>query len=227
MSSSIPFAAWAGMQSPLRRRVSKVRFVGVSTNSTGQAHTSTLATRFPVPPSLTRALSVIAIDNSPTRLALARHNAQIYGVADRIEFILGDFVQFAQSYKTRRSPPIDVVFLSPPWGGISYLSASPSKQASLAALASDEFEQQHPDYPLSLLQPLPGTELFALARAITPHVALFLPRNSDLQDISALVADEPDGTNLVEVEEEWMGNKLKALTCYFGGLAAGQEQLFS
>lgn len=30
----------------------------------------------------------------------------------------------------------------------------------------------------------------------------------------------------VEVEEEWMGNKLKAITAYFGGLADGQEDLF-
>jgi hypothetical protein len=30
----------------------------------------------------------------------------------------------------------------------------------------------------------------------------------------------------VEVEEEWMGSKLKALTCYFGGLADGQGHLY-
>ena len=29
------------------------------------------------------------------------------------------------------------------------------------------------------------------------------------------------------VEEEWMGSKLKALTCYFGGLVAGQEASFT
>jgi trimethylguanosine synthase len=42
----------------------------------------------------------------------------------------------------------------------------------------------------------------------------------DLDAISSLV--NADGKN-VEVEEEWMGNKLKALTCYFGGLVTGQE----
>ncbi|KDN45131.1 hypothetical protein RSAG8_05046, partial [Rhizoctonia solani AG-8 WAC10335] len=40
---------------------------------------------------------VIALDISPTRLAIARHNAVIYGVADRIDFILGDYVSFARS----------------------------------------------------------------------------------------------------------------------------------
>ena len=34
---------------------------------------------------------VIALDTSPTGLTLARHNAQIYSAADRIEFILPDY----------------------------------------------------------------------------------------------------------------------------------------
>ena len=36
---------------------------------------------------------VIAIDIDPTKIELARLNAQIYGVADRIEFIVGDFFE--------------------------------------------------------------------------------------------------------------------------------------
>ena len=34
---------------------------------------------------------VIAIDNGETRLRLVRHNATIYGVVDRIDFVPGDF----------------------------------------------------------------------------------------------------------------------------------------
>jgi trimethylguanosine synthase len=60
---------------------------------------------------------VIAIDIDPIKLHCAKHNAAIYGVADRIEFILGDFMQLAPSLKA------DVVFLSPPWGGPSYIGA--------------------------------------------------------------------------------------------------------
>jgi 23S rRNA G2445 N2-methylase RlmL len=75
---------------------------------------------------------VIAIDSDMTRLRLARHNALQYGVADRIEFICADYIQFANAYASRFSSlegPIDVVFLSPPWGEwlplalISYPSA--------------------------------------------------------------------------------------------------------
>jgi trimethylguanosine synthase len=71
-----------------------------------------------------------------------------------------------------------------------------------------------------------------LTRKITRNVAYYLPRNTRLDEISALLTDPSDGidvaenTEMVEVEEEWMGPKLKALTCYFGGLADGQPELF-
>lgn len=51
------------------------------------------------------------------KLECAKHNAEIYGVADRIEFIQGDYLALAPSLKA------DVVFLSPPWGGPEYLEA--------------------------------------------------------------------------------------------------------
>ena len=48
---------------------------------------------------------------------MAKHNASLYGVEDRIQFIVGDYMQLASSLKA------DVVFLSPPWGGPDYLEA--------------------------------------------------------------------------------------------------------
>lgn len=62
--------------------------------------------------------SVIAIDIDPVKISLAHHNAVVYGVADQIEFICGDFMQLASSLKAA-----DVVFLSPPWGGPEYATA--------------------------------------------------------------------------------------------------------
>lgn len=183
--------------------------------------------------------SVIAIDTSPTRLALARHNAVIYGVEDRIEFIQADYLSFARSYLSTsfgssqiRQRKIDVVFLSPPWGGPDYISGDhPTSQ-----------NQVHPEFSLTNVLPIHGAELFALTRKITQNVAYYLPRNTNLQEISDLLVNtgttNPNGQEqqrtdaantrqeIVEVEEEWMGSKLKALTCYFGGLATGQEDLF-
>jgi trimethylguanosine synthase len=171
---------------------------------------------------LTESNPVIALDISPTRLALARHNAALHGLSSRIEFVLADFRSFAARIlnATSSSPSasssltrkIDVVFLSPPWGGPEYLSG--------------------PEYHLVRTQPEPASELFRLARLLTPNVAFYVPRNTVLADIAALLPAPAsgragvDGLEQVEVEEEWMGNKLKALTCYYGGLVQGQEHMF-
>lgn len=124
----------------------------------------------------------------------------------------------ASSSSTGRERKIDVVFLSPPWGGPEYLAG--------------------PTYSLSRTQPEPASELFRLARLMTPNVALYVPRNTVLEDIAGLLPPPlldgvgndgraaGGGLERVEVEEEWMGTKLKALTCYFGGLAQGQENMF-
>ncbi|VDK25078.1 unnamed protein product, partial [Anisakis simplex] len=85
---------------------------------------------------------VIAIDLDPVRLRCAVQNAKVYGVADRINFICTDFFHFAQSPRLwNMATPfsnedgecdtnqndrcaegvIDAIFLSPPWGGPSYL----------------------------------------------------------------------------------------------------------
>ncbi|KAL6532403.1 hypothetical protein OROGR_014373 [Orobanche gracilis] len=42
---------------------------------------------------------VIAIDIDPKKVALAYHNAKIYGVEDKIEFVVGDFFKLAPSLK--------------------------------------------------------------------------------------------------------------------------------
>lgn len=38
---------------------------------------------------------VIAVELCPHRLELARHNAQVYGVAHKIEFVHADFLELA------------------------------------------------------------------------------------------------------------------------------------
>ncbi|TFY56049.1 hypothetical protein EVG20_g9082 [Dentipellis fragilis] len=189
---------------------------------------------------------VIALDISPIRLALARHNAEIYGVADRIEFILADYMSFARSIRADpANRPIDVVFLSPPWGGPAYLDGTTNP---IPDSGSVDPPVVHPEYSLTSLKPASGTELVRLARGFTRNIALYIPRNSRLDEIAALgeiLSEDSEVVGmgggkaktklakggkrkgeLIEIEEEWMGNKLKALTCYFGGLVAEQEHLF-
>ena len=204
--------------------------------------------------------TVIALDTSPTRLALARHNAQIYGVADRIEFILSDYLSFAKSYLSlpsssskpqtenskNQARKIDVVFLSPPWGGPLYLAGSDDDISGVTTTHNDSTSQKalsplsnegHPTYSLSSILPIHGAQLFDLSRRITRNIAFYLPRNTRLDEVSALLSEENNTSQeerqngeaiastaeKIEVEEEWMGNKLKALTCYFGGLVTGQD----
>lgn len=191
-----------------------------------------------------RVTSVIALDIDPTRLALARHNATIYGVADRIDFILVDYLTFIDSYLSLPSGSvrkIDVIFLSPPWGGPSYLSGLSAESVppfgSALGLTSVE---GHPEYSLASIRPIHGAQLFHLSKQITCNIAYFLPRNTSLEEVSALLPQDASNSGevsrkdenvdshpeVVEIEEEWMGTKLKALTCYFGGLVGGQEHLF-
>jgi SAM-dependent methyltransferase len=54
-------------------------------------------------------LTVVAVDRDPGRLALARHNARVYGVEPRITFVAGDAVEAARG-------AFDLVFTDPPWG---------------------------------------------------------------------------------------------------------------
>ncbi|KAI0628060.1 S-adenosyl-L-methionine-dependent methyltransferase [Trametes polyzona] len=168
---------------------------------------------------------VIALDVSPVRLALARHNAALYGVQDRIEFVLADYLSFARTLRDKRRK-IDVVFLSPPWGGPSYIAGSPTKERPAPTLpdpADDPVaEEAHAEFSLSSIRPIHGRDLFEMTRGITRNIAYFLPRNTNLEEVSQLASPGEK----VEVEEEWMGSKLKALTCYFGGLVAGQEAMF-
>ncbi len=84
-----------------------------------------------------------------------------------------------------------------------------------------------PIYPLSSILPIPGLDLFDLTSTLTPNIAFYIPRNVDIDEVSLLARRlDPlkDGRDRewVEVEEEWVGDKLKAVTAYFGGLVASE-----
>ncbi|XP_004602585.2 trimethylguanosine synthase [Sorex araneus] len=131
---------------------------------------------------------VIAIDIDPVKIDLARNNAEVYGVADKIEFICGDFLLLAPGLKA------DVVFLSPPWGGPDYATAE----------IFDIRTMMSPD----------GFEVFRLSQKITNNIVYFLPRNADIDQVASLAGLGGQ----VEIEQNFLNNKLKTITAYFGGL---------
>lgn len=106
-------------------------------------------------------ISVIAIDIDPQKIEKAYHNAKIYGVEDNIKFIVGDFLKVAPTLKA------DAVFLSPPWGGPSYL------------------QQKVYDLDQHLL-PVAFSRLMDYAHHISSNVGVFLPRNSNVHTVSTV-----------------------------------------
>lgn len=77
----------------------------------GTCGVGSLAIAYARQPGVTK---VIALDLDAGRLAMARHNARIYGVSDRIDFVRGDVVERAGDI------PADLLVLDPPWGGRGY-----------------------------------------------------------------------------------------------------------
>lgn len=135
-------------------------------------------------------------------------NAAIYGVEDRIEFILGDAMEVLPSLKA------DVVFLSPPWGGPQYQT-------------SETF-----DLHSMIPPPLSAVEIFRAARKVTPNVVFFLPRNIDVNQVAALpgvaagMATDTSSTydeavesavvEMCELERHFLNGKFKTTSAYFG-----------
>ncbi|XP_065185203.1 trimethylguanosine synthase-like [Sycon ciliatum] len=132
---------------------------------------------------------VIAIDIDPVKIEYARHNAAVYGVEDRIEFIVGDVFDILPNLKA------DVVFFSPPWGGPAYLNAD--------------------EYDLFKMLPVDVTRLFAMSSQITKNIVFYAPRNTCINHFKQLASIVQ---SRVDVEQNFLNGKLKVLTAYFGEL---------
>ncbi|XP_008220236.1 PREDICTED: uncharacterized protein LOC103320344 isoform X2 [Prunus mume] len=155
-------------------------FTGVGGNSIQFAHISK---------------HVIAIDIDPKKIDYAHHNAAIYGVDDRIDFIKGDFFELAPKLKA------DTVFLSPPWGGPDYAKVK--------------------TYDLRMLKPHDGYFLFNTAKEVASRIVMFLPRNVDLNQLAELALSGSRPWSL-EVEKIFLTGKLKGITAYFSDMTGRQ-----
>eukprot|EP00092_Neocalanus_flemingeri_P011936 GFUD01012869.1.p1 GENE.GFUD01012869.1~~GFUD01012869.1.p1 ORF type:complete len:531 (+),score=211.61 GFUD01012869.1:148-1593(+) len=138
---------------------------------------------------------VIAIDIDQTKIELARHNARVYGVEDRIEFIVGNFFQVLPTLQP------DVVFLSPPWGGPEYLGQEVFDLQLMGGM-------------------MDGYTVFKTAKKVTENIAYFVPRNTNVDQLASLAG--PGGK--VEVEQNLLNRKMKTLTAYYGDLVGQEEE---
>lgn len=108
---------------------------------------------------------VIAIDIDPEKIKFARHNAEIYGVADKIEFIVGDFFTMSSMLKA------DVVFMSPPWGGPDYLM---NESFSILSMCKPQNSAG-------------GFGIFNIVKNIAPNIAFHMPRTTNIFEVYCLI----------------------------------------
>ena len=149
---------------------------------------------------------VLAVDLDVSKLMMARHNAAIYDVLHRIDFLYADAIDILPTLKA------DVVFLSPPWGGPAY--------------------QDLDTYNLSrdLILPSPGTggknlnglDLAELAAKAAPNLAYFLPKNTALDqalNVAKAVANARHNSypyRSCHFVSHYLNGRLKAKTLFLG-----------
>ncbi|CAB4405483.1 unnamed protein product [Rhizophagus irregularis] len=131
---------------------------------------------------------VIAIDIDETKLYCAKNNARIYGVEDKIEFILGDFYNLVPRLKA------DVVFLSPPWGGPSY--------------------RRSKVYDIKTMISVDGERLFRESSKITKNIVYYVPKSINFNQMQMLC--EPD--KICEFQKVIVWDKPKSYLVYYGDL---------
>jgi len=85
---------------------------------------------------------------------MAKRNAAIYGVLDKIEFIVGDFFKLGNQVKG------DVMVTSPPWGG-------------------PEYNKMDVIRPLDLCM----DKILEVGKTIAPKILLHLPKNLDKNEV--------------------------------------------
>ena len=76
-------------------------------------------------------------------------------------------------------------------------------------------------FDLRTMIPLDGFRVFRAARALTPNIAFYVPRNVNVDQLSALA----DDGERVEVEQNVLNGKSKTVTAYYGQLVNDVEDV--
>jgi len=138
------------------------------------------------------------VDLSMERLILAKHNAAVYGVDQKVEFIRADYTNLAPHWRT-----IDAINLSPPWGGPKYAR----KNFDIDADMEPSCYQLH-----------------ELSLRLTPNICYQLPKNSNidqLKDLARMIQVKnplENSKKFFEYEDAYIHDQLKMVVIYFGNL---------
>jgi trimethylguanosine synthase len=135
---------------------------------------------------------VVACDIDSERLQCAQHNAaHVYELGHKVSFVQQDFFKLHQTLAGR----FDVIFLSPPWGGVNYYQA---READVS------------EFPLDCFKIFTYcTQMLKCA-----NVVFFMPRNVCLEQVMCMAG--PGG--FLELEQNFLDHKLVAVSLYYGDM---------
>lgn len=141
---------------------------------------------------------VYALDYNTDNIKCTLHNAALYGVDQKVHPIEFDWGKVQSSKGSRLllylNERVDVVFASPPWGGPSYTSQKV--------------------YNLDDLMPLNIEDLLRTCFEISNNVCLFLPRTSDLKQLSEVTRKL--GKPKCKVLYTYHTGRLKGMSVFWG-----------
>lgn len=124
---------------------------------------------------------VYAIEKDPRALACAKHNAEIYGVRDRISWYEGDCFEILRNELAELGQH-SVFYASPPWGGKStmlrWVRYAVTLKISGPGYRTDTI------FNLAKMQPYTLTDLLHPFQKLTEDVVLYLPRTSDIRQLA-------------------------------------------
>ncbi len=124
---------------------------------------------------------VYAIEKDPRALACAKHNAEIYGVRDKISWFEGDCFEILRNELVELCSH-SVIFASPPWGGKPTLPLLVRYKASL--IVTGPGYRSDTVFDLAKMQPYNLTDLLYPFQQLTKDVVLYLPRTSDVRQLA-------------------------------------------
>ena len=123
---------------------------------------------------------VYAIEKDPKVLACAKHNAEVYGVHEKISWYEGDCFETIKK-ELAELGEFSVIFASPPWGGTSL---SPSVLCPRILTREGPGYRSDSIFNLSSMQPYTLTDILLPFQRFSNDIALYLPRTSDLRQLT-------------------------------------------
>ena len=138
---------------------------------------------------------VFAIDIDPKKIEICKNNCKIYNCKDNIYFIECDFLKIEQYEPIKVKA--DYIFLSPPWGGISY------KNSDIYSIK----DSMTPDI----------SEIIKVSLRIVKYIMFYVPRTLMLEELFGIISEIKGANRLFfDIHILRSANKIKALLIIFG-----------